>query len=135
MLDTNIAVSALLFSSGRLALLRVAWHRDVFIPLISTATAEELIRVLCYPKFKLTAEDREELLGDYLPFCTTVKIPTKAPKVPPCRDPSDLPFLQLAACGRADYIVTGDRDLLEIPNKLSYAIVSADAFMSALKLR
>jgi hypothetical protein len=44
-------------------------------------------------------------------------------------------FLQLAACGKARYMVTGDRDLLEIRDKLSYAIVSADTFMSALKLR
>ena len=134
-LDTNIVVSALLFADGRLAPIRLAWQNEAFTPLISTATTEELIRVLSYPKFKLTAADRDELLGDYLPFCTTVKIPAKAPKTPLCRDPWDLPFLQLAACGKAGFLVTGDRDLLEIGEKLSYAISSADAFMSALNLR
>jgi putative PIN family toxin of toxin-antitoxin system len=134
-LDTNIVVSALVFVDGRLAPVRVAWHNDLFIPLISTATTEELIRVLSYPKLKLTAADREELLGDYLPFCTAIKIPAKTPKAPPYRDPWDLPFLQLAACGKARYMVTGDRDLLEIRDKLPYAIVSAETFMSALNLR
>jgi hypothetical protein len=29
----------------------------------------ELMRALAYPKFKLTPTEREELLGDYLPYC------------------------------------------------------------------
>ena len=78
---------------------------------------------------------RNELLGDYLPFCATIKIPDRVPRIPVCRDPWDLPLLQLAACGKAHYMVTGDLDLLEIRDKLSYAIVSADTFMSALSLR
>ena len=100
-LDTNIAVSALLLAHGRLAPIRLAWQANKFAPLVSTATTEELIRVLGYAKFKLSSADREELLADYLPYCTTVIIPRKAPKVPSCRDPWDLPFLQLAAHARA----------------------------------
>ena len=33
------------------------------------ATAEELMRALTYPKFKLTVEERQELLADYLRSC------------------------------------------------------------------
>jgi predicted nucleic acid-binding protein len=62
-------------------------------------------------------------------------MPAKSPKAPLCRDPWDLPVLQLAACGKTHYMVTGDLDLLEFRDKLSYAIVSADTFMSALSLR
>ena len=132
-LDTNIAVSALLFAHGRLAPVRLAWQANTFAPLVSAATTEELIRVLSYPKFKLSVADRDELLADYLPYCTTVKNPLKAPKVPSCRDPWDLPFLQLAAHTRADFLVTGDRDLLDIREKTRFAIVSAEAFMSKLE--
>ena len=131
-LDTNIVVSALLFAHGKLAPIRLAWQADTFAPLASAATTEELIRVLSYPKFKLAAEDRDELLGDYLPYCTTVRMPAKAPKVPLCRDPWDLPFLQLAAYGKADFLVGGDRDLLNIRAKTPYSIVTAEAFMSHL---
>ena len=133
-LDTNIAVSALLFTHGRLAPLRLAWQANEFAPLVSTATIEELIRVLGYPKFKLSSADRDEFLADYLPYCTTVMIPRKAPKTPSCRDPWDVPFLQLAAHARADFLVTGDRDLLDIRDKMRFAIVTAEAFISKLEI-
>jgi predicted nucleic acid-binding protein len=38
----------------------------------------------------------------------------------------------VAAFGEARYLVTGDRDLLEVREKLSHAIVTADVFMSLL---
>lgn len=131
-LDTNIVVSALLFAHGKLAPIRLAWQENAFAPLASAATTEELIRVLSYPKFKLTAEERDELLGDYLPYCTTVRMAASAPKVPSCRDPWDLPFLQLAAYAKADFLVSGDRDLLNIRAKTPYSIVTAEAFISHL---
>lgn len=37
-----------------------------------------------------------------------------SPAVPECRDPFDRPFLILAIAGRADILVTGDRDLLAL---------------------
>ena len=132
-LDTNIAVSALLFTHGRLAPLRLAWQANEFAPLVSTATIEELIRVLGYPKFKLSSADRDEFLADYLPYCTTVMIPRKAPKTPSCRDPWDVPFLQLAAHARADFLVTGDKDLLDIRDKIRFEIITAEAFVSKLE--
>jgi putative PIN family toxin of toxin-antitoxin system len=132
-LDTNIAVSALLFAHGRLAPIRLAWQATTFTPLVSTATTQELIRVLSYAKFKLSSADRDELLADYLPYCATVKIPGKAPKVPLCRDPSDLPFLHLAAQAKADFLVTGDRDLLDLSDKTRFAIATAETFMSKLE--
>ena len=131
-LDTNIVVSALLFAHGRLAPVRLAWQAGAFAPLASAATVEELIRVLSYAKFKLTAGDHDELLGDYLPYCTTVRMPAKAPKVPSCRDPWDLPFLQLAAYVKANFLVTGDKDLLDIRGKTRFTIVTAEAFTSEL---
>jgi putative PIN family toxin of toxin-antitoxin system len=132
-LDTNIAVSALLFARGRLAPIRLAWQANKFVPLVSTATTEELIRVLGYAKFKLSSANREELLADYLPYCTTVNIPRKAPKTPACRDPWDLPFLQLAVHTRADFLVTGDKDLLDIRDKMRFETITAEAFMSRLE--
>ena len=95
----------------------------------------DLIRTLGYPKFGLTDTEREELLADYLPYCTVVTIPAQPPVVPRCRDPFDLPFLHLAAHDKADYLVTGDRDLLALQGQMRCAIVTAEAFVSALDLR
>jgi len=134
-LDTNIVLSALIFSKGRLAPIRLAWQQGVFYPLVSKDTTEELIRAMNYPKFKLSGAERDELLADYLPYCTIIRIPAKAPKTPPVRDPFDVPFLQLASCGRAKYLVTGDQDLLAVRSHLRFAILSAADFISKLGLR
>jgi predicted nucleic acid-binding protein len=45
-----------------------------------------------------------------------------------------VPFLQLASYGKADYLVTGERDLLDIPERLSFKIVAADSFISTLSM-
>jgi predicted nucleic acid-binding protein len=81
-LDTNLILSALVFSAATLVVLRRRWQSQRFIPLVSKATAPELVRVLGYPKFRLSAEEREELLSDYLPLCESVSAPSVAPPNP-----------------------------------------------------
>jgi putative PIN family toxin of toxin-antitoxin system len=131
--DTNSVLSALLFAHGRLAPLRLAWQNLRFTPLVSTATVTELIRVLAYPKFRLSAGEQRELLADYLPYCTTVRMPAVPPSTPTCRDPFDVPFLQVAIAGKADFLVTGDRDLLVLEGRFARPIVTAERFLEALE--
>lgn len=126
-LDTNVLLSALLFHQGSVAWLRHAWQSGAVHPLASRETTEELIRVLAYPKFKLTDTDREDLLGDYLPWCDTVKVPAKT-KVPDCRDPFDQPFLALAIAAKADALVTGDKDLLDLSGSFKIPLLTPAAF-------
>jgi uncharacterized protein len=133
-IDTNLVLSALVFAQGRLSPLRHAWQGTHCQPLVSSATAAELIRVLAYPKFKLTAAEQHELLADYLPYCTTVRMPAKPPRTPACRDPFDLPFLQLAAAGKAAYLITGDQDLLSLAGRFICPIIAADQFIKSLNL-
>lgn len=133
-IDTNLVLSALVFAQGRLSPLRHAWQGAHCHPLVSNITAAELIRVLAYPKFKLTAADQQELLADYLPYCTTVRMPAKLPTTPACRDQFDLPFLQLAIAGKAKYLITGDQDLLSLAGRFVCPIITADQFMKALNL-
>ncbi len=133
-IDTNLVLSALVFAGGRLTPLRLAWQSGRVLPLVSRATAAELIRALTYPKFKLAADEQKELLADYLPYCKTVRIPAPPPATPPCRDVFDLPFLELALTGEADVLVTGDKDLLSLAGKLACPILSADQFLSTFNI-
>lgn len=130
--DTNLVVSALVFGRGLVVELRTGWQAGLFLPLLSRSTATELLRVLAYPKFELSEEEQEDLLADYLPFCTTVRMPSKLPPVPECRDPFDVPFLELAIVGSADYLVTGDKDLLSLAKSFPVAIVTAPTFQTLL---
>ena len=126
-LDTNVVLSALLFHAGSLSWLRGAWQSETIRPLASHDTMAELIRVLFYPKFKLTNEDREDLLGDYLPWCETVTVPNST-EVPDCRDAFDRPFLELALAAKADALITGDKDLLELANSFTVPILTPAAY-------
>jgi len=122
-LDTNVVLSALVFEEGRLAWLRRAWMTGACVPLVSRATVEELLRALAYPKFGLSREDREELLGDYLPFSESVTGTGMVEDLPECTDPDDQKFLELASVGRARFLVTGDKALLSLRERCPFRIV------------
>ena len=128
-IDTNLVLSALVFPEGRLSGLREAWQRPDIQPLISRDTAAELIRVLAYPKFELSSQDRQELLADYLPYCEAIEIPKPPTITPACRDSFDVPFLQLALSGKADALATGDRDLLSHAGVFAIPVVGAEEFL------
>ena len=132
-LDTNVVLSALVFGGGPAARIRRAWQGGGCVPLVSTATVQELIRVLAYPKFRLSDEGREHLLADYLPWAATVAMPARPPATPPCRDPFDVPFLELAAAGRASMLVSGDRDLLSLADQPRYRILTPADFLASLQ--
>ena len=132
-LDTNVVLSALLFTQGRLAAVRHAWQNGSCVALVSKTTTAELIRVLAYAKFKLSNEEQHELLADYLPWCATVRIPNPPPIIPHCRDAFDEPFLQLAVAGKAEYLVSGDQDLLSLARRFRCPIVAAEQFLKILE--
>lgn len=124
--DTTTVVSALLFTTGRLAWLRNHWADGGCAPLICRATASELERVLRYPKFQLSSDERHELLGEYLPCCEVVEITNQCVSV--CRDAKDQPFLDLAQSGQAEFLVSGDRDLLVLAGKTDFLIENPEAY-------
>lgn len=95
-------------------------------------TAAELSRVLAYPKFRLTAEDREELLADFLPWVETATLPDNPPDIPDCRDPQDRMFLSLARVAMVDALVTGDADLLVLRADFQPPILTADELKDAM---
>lgn len=123
-LDTNVLLAALLFPDGRVSWLRALWRTGGIRPLASRDTTAELLRVLAYPKFRLSTEERQDLIDDYLPYCEAVAIPDQPPAIPECRDPCDQPFLELALAGRADALVTGDTDLLELADAFAVPILT-----------
>ena len=128
-LDTNVLVSALVLGGGRLAPLRSAWQEQRLVPLLSRTTADELIRVLAYSKFRLSKAEQQELLGDLLPYCEVVRMPARLPAIPACRDPFDAPFLELAVVGKAPYLVSGDRDLHAIKSGTAFRILTPAEFL------
>jgi uncharacterized protein len=124
--DTTTVVSALVFANRRLSWLIQHWQEGGCTPLICPATATELTRVLLYPKFRLSLDDRRELLAHYLPYCEIVEQVTRCPQI--CRDEKDQPFLDLAQSGRAELLVSGDNDLLAMAGQTTFLIETPEAY-------
>jgi putative PIN family toxin of toxin-antitoxin system len=128
-LDTNAAVSALVFDHGVMAWLRHAWQRRLFTPLIDEYGIRELLRVLNYPKFKLDEQKIRDLLGDYLPYAEVIVSSGRGQsRLPVCRDPDDQPFLFLAEAGNADVLISGDKALLDLNGRTKFGIETAASF-------
>ncbi len=131
--DSGVVVSALLFTRGPAARLRAAWGSGRVQALVSRETLSELVRVLAYPKFGLSGGEIEALLAAYLPWTAPVRVPKRLPKaLPRCRDEADHMFLALAAAGRAQVLVTGDGDLLDLAGRAPFAIETIAAFLRRL---
>ena len=124
--DTNVVVSALLFPASRLAWLRAHWHEGGATPLVSPATVQELMRVLGYPKFRLSEQYRMEALALYLPYCESLNPAEKCPIK--CRDGKDQALLDLAQSGKAGFLVTGDKDLLALAGQTAFVIETPEAY-------
>lgn len=128
--DTGVVVSALIFSSGPAGKLRAAWRAPETEALVSRATLDELLRVLAYSKFGLLPEETELLLVDFVPFSRLVAVaPSAGRGLLRCRDRHDQKFLELAAAGGAEQLVTGDRDLLDLAGRTPFEIVTVAEFL------
>ena len=122
-LDTNVVVSALVFRSGRLSWLRDAWAGTGTVPLVSAETLAELIRVLAYPRFRLSVDEQKSAVTHYMQRAEAIKSPRTRARIPACRDPKDEMFLRLAYAAKADALVTGDADLLVLAGQSRIAII------------
>lgn len=114
---------------------RRAWQARQLEPLASHDTIAELIRALAYPKFRLAAEHRLELLGDYLPYCRTVEARGRSKGAPRCADPNDQMLIDLTFAGNARWLVTGDRALLAVSALVGHRIVTPRDFLARVSAR
>jgi putative PIN family toxin of toxin-antitoxin system len=124
----------MLFRSGRLAWLREHWHSGEITPLASNATVAEFRRILAYNKFGLQSLYQLEALAYYVSACTMLDPTEPCPML--CRDAKDQVFLDLSQSGKADVLVTGDRDLLALAGETEFVIETPEAYrqrMSAEK--
>ena len=127
-LDTNVLVSALLFT-GKLSKIVDLWRQGKVIPLISRETFEELRAVLGYPKFSLAPDEIQSIIeNEILPFFEVVEIKGKVRGV--CRDPGDDKFIACAVSASADFLVSGDKDLTDLKRYKTVKIIRVSEFLS-----
>lgn len=128
-LDTNLWISYLI--SKRLSEIDALFERNDLLLLFSEELLEEFIEVAGRPKFRsyFPAQSVEELLSLFDEFGELIDVKST---VDLCRDPKDNFLLALAKDGYADFLVTGDDDLLALKNFENTKILTYSAFKSIL---
>jgi len=111
-IDTNILISFAIRPSKDFERLfdYLSGHGVI---LISEETVAELFTVLNRPKFRkyITQDSAIDYVEWYIGISEEV---TVTEHVTACRDPKDDKFLSLAVTGKADCIIAGDSDLLDM---------------------
>ena len=107
--DNNVLISAALLGGVP----RQAFDKllDNGTILVSVLVLLELAEVLSRPKFDkyVTHDERMRFMVSFLKVAEMVEI---SETITVCRDPKDDKLLELAISGKADFLVTGDKDLL-----------------------
>ena len=123
-LDTNVYLSSVMFS-GKVS--RV--HNFCFANsqvYISEYIIRELEEILLY-KFKVESSKVELILSEIVSTCVVAHPKGAIPEI--CRDADDNNILHLAKSAQVDFIVTGDKDLLDLQFFKKTEIISPAEFV------
>lgn len=127
-IDTNVFISALLFR-GPTSRLVSFWQKGTVSVLLSSEALKEYARVLAYPKFKLKKKEIWGLLEqELLPYVIPVKVKKHLNVI--SQDPSDNKFLELAQAGSADFILSGNKHILDLKDFRGIQIMTPAEFIS-----
>ncbi len=125
-LDTNLWISFLITNDFSKLDKLIFSRQSVF--LFSKELLDEFVEVARRPKFRrwfsqTDIEDLLETIGEYADF-VTVKT-----KINVCRDPKDNFLLSLSVDGGADFLITGDQDLLTLHKFRETKIITIARFL------
>jgi putative PIN family toxin of toxin-antitoxin system len=114
--DTNLLVSGTVSKRGNPAALLDAWRRNAFLLLLSDAQRGEVTDVFSRPRIVERYQVPDDELQALFSLLETQarRVPLQEPLPLQVRDPKDNHILAAALGGRADYLVTGDDDLLSL---------------------
>ena len=135
-LDTNVIISALLSAEGPPAQIIDLWEAGVFDVAISTPLLDELKRALDYPRVKkyqkMTPDEINTLLGRWSTISVYVE-PEVALEVVE-DDSDDNRVLECAVAAKANYIISGDKHLLDLGEYRGIEVLPPAGFIVLLSL-
>jgi putative PIN family toxin of toxin-antitoxin system len=124
-LDTNVLVSGLAYPVSVPGRILSAWQQGSLSLVLSRYILDEMVRVL--PKLSRNKRSLAEIrdLADSFMFMAEVVEPSEELEEE-LRDWKDQPVLGTLLAAQADYLITGDKDLLALAGR--YPIVTPAAF-------
>ena len=132
--DTNLLVSYLLVHRPPItALIDEHLARGRFTLISAVELLEELARVLRYPRLQryYNAATRDRFVALIAALSELVELPAEIPPI--SRDPNDDRVIACAVAGRADVIVSSDKDLLDLEQVGGIPILTAAQFLARLE--
>ena len=112
-LDTNVVLDLLHFEDPQVAPLGDALAQGALLACADARTLGELERVLAYPSFGLESPQQGALLARYRGQVQLIP-DAPAPPLPRCADREDQKFLELAARAGARWLVSKDKQVLQL---------------------
>jgi putative PIN family toxin of toxin-antitoxin system len=125
-IDTNLWISFII--SKKLMWLDTLLYENKARILFSKELIEEINETIKKPKLKKYFKGNaiEEML---IAFDTYIDLIEVTSKINICRDPNDNFLLALSKDGKANYLITGDKDLLEIQQYEKTTILKISDFI------
>lgn len=133
-LDTNVLVSAVLSRGSPPDSILQAWRRGSFELVIPTRLLRGLEKILARPRIRRRlrwSTDERTAFVTALSEGALVVTPEEELRVIQA-DPADNRVLEAAARAEADYIVSGDRHLLELRSHEGIRIVTPARFLAVI---
>jgi putative PIN family toxin of toxin-antitoxin system len=133
-LDTNVLVSGLVAKGGAPRQVLDAWLEGQYILVTSLYLVEELAHVLSYPRIaKRLHLGEEELVVVMAALLSKAEVTPGHLHLPGVtRDPKDDAVVACAKEGEADYIVSGDQDLLVLGKYEGIRVITPRQFVELL---
>ena len=125
-IDTNLWISFLI-TKDFTKLDEIIFSRHGIL-VFSQELLDEFLAVAKRPKFRrfFSASDIEEILETIDEYADCVKVQTQ---IEVCRDPKDNFLLSLSVDGNADFLLTGDKDLLDLVKFGETSIITISDFL------
>jgi putative PIN family toxin of toxin-antitoxin system len=132
-IDANLYFSAFLKGGKPEAVIRRA-AKELDTLFITDDIIKEIRRILHNPILKLTPKQIDFIIADLEEYGHKITIQPHHKAAPDaCRDPEDIKYLECADAAKADYIVSGDNDLLDMIEYKGIKIVKANAYLEIVE--
>lgn len=124
-LDTNVLVSGLAYPGSLPGRILDIWRQGGLAVVLSRYILDEMIRVLPrLSRISLTPAEIRDLADTFM-FLADIVEPVAEPDKT-LRDRTDWPILGTLRAAHADYLITGDKDLLSLAER--YPIITPAVF-------
>ncbi len=125
-LDTHVLVSGLAYPASTPGRIVAAWRQGQLDVALSHFILDEMARVLPrLPRIRLSPAELRDLVDSFMFLADVVDVDAITPE-PALRDDYDQPVLATLQAASANYLITGDKDLLALAPR--YPVITPAEF-------